>query len=219
MVPHSEGFTNISSHETTSSAFTWGSYLLAKHPEIQTRLREEIRSNLLAPSATLDPNIDLVNTLQSLPYLTAVCNEILRLYPPVPITTRVAIRDTAILSQPIPKGTRFFISTSAINRSPLLWGDSAADFVPERWIDASTGRANNNGGVRSNYSNLTFLHGPRSCIGERFAKSELKALVAAFVATFAMKMADGDEVPIPAGTITNKPKNGMRLRLQVLEGW
>ncbi len=57
------------------------------------------------------------------------------------------------------------------------------------------------------------MHGPRSCIGEGFAKSELKALMAVFVGTFAMEMADKDEVPIPAGAITNKPKNGMRLRL------
>jgi cytochrome P450 len=132
---------------------------------------------------------------------------------------RVAIRDTAILTQPIPEGTRFYISPWAINRSPLLWGDQAAEFVPERWIDPSTGRANNTGGVRSNYSNLTFLHGPRSCIGERFAKSELKALMAAFVGTFAMEMADKDEVPIPGGSITAKPTNGMRLRLKSVDGW
>jgi cytochrome P450 len=132
---------------------------------------------------------------------------------------RIAIRDTAILSQHIPKGTRIYISPWAINRSPLLWGDSAGDFIPERWIDLGTGHANNTGGVRSNYSNLTFLHGPRSCIGERFAKSELKALMAAFVGTFAMEMADKNDVPTPVGAITAKPKNGMRLRLKVVEGW
>lgn len=105
----------------------------------------------------------------------------------------------------------------AINRLPELWGPDAADFVPERWIDKSTGRAINSGGISSNYSNLTFIHGPRSCIGERFAKSELKALIAVFCRSFSIKMADPDEVPIPYGAITTKPKNGMKLRLQVLE--
>jgi cytochrome P450 len=66
---------------------------------------------------------------------------------------------------------------------------------------------------------MTFLHGPRSCIGERFAKSELKALVAALVGTFAMEMADKDEVPIVGGAITAKPINGMRLRLKNVDGW
>jgi cytochrome P450 len=198
---------------------TWGSYLLAKHPEVQKRLRDEIRANLPSPSETLNSNIDLASVLESLPYLTAVCNEILRLFPTVPITMRIAIRDTAILTQPIPEGTRFYISPWAINRSPLLWGDQAAEFVPERWIDPNTGCANNTGGVRSNYCNMTFLHGPRSCIGERFAKSELKALVAALVGTFAMEMADKDEVPIVGGAITAKPINGMRLRLKNVDGW
>jgi cytochrome P450 len=66
---------------------------------------------------------------------------------------------------------------------------------------------------------MTFLHGPRSCIGERFAKSELRTLIAVFVGSFDLSMADPNEVPEPAGAITTKPKNGMRLKLKVLEGW
>lgn len=135
------------------------------------------------------------------------------------MTLRVAIRDTTILDQHIPKGTPIYICPYAINRSPKLWGDSAAEFIPERWIDPETGHANNVGGSKSNYSSMTFLHGPRSCIGEKFARSELKALMAVFVGTFVMEMADKDEAVIQAGAITAKPKNGMRLRLQALEGW
>lgn len=106
-----------------------------------------------------------------------------------------------------------------INRSPHLWGSDAASFVPERWIDAHTGKANNTGGQTSNYANLTFLHGPRSCIGERFARSELKALMAIWVGRLAMEMADPNEVPVPAGAITTKPRDGMRLKLRILDGW
>ena len=148
-----------------------------------------------------------------------MCNEVLRLFPPVPTTTRIATVDTSVVGVPIPKGTRLWLSPWAINRSPLLWGDSAGEFLPERWIDTDTGHANNTGGVSSNYSILTFLHGPRSCIGEKFAKNELKVLMAVFVGRFLMEMADPNEVITPAGAITTKPKNGMRLRLQVLEGW
>ena len=66
---------------------------------------------------------------------------------------------------------------------------------------------------------MTFLHGPRSCIGEKFAKGELRALIAVFAGIFDMQMADPNEVPVPAGAITTKPKNGMRLKLRALEGW
>jgi cytochrome P450 len=71
----------------------------------------------------------------------------------------------------------------------------------------------------SNYSNLTFLHGPRSCIGERFAKAELRAIMAVFAGSFAMVMADPNEVPVIAGVVTIKPKGGLHVKLQVLDGW
>lgn len=207
------------SHETTSSVFTWGTHLLATHPEAQKRLREEIRANIPSLEAAKAPGFDLAGVLENLPFLAAVCNELLRLYPSVPTTVRTAVRDTSVLGTFIPAGTRLWLSPWGINRSPHLWGPNAQDFVPERWIDVETGRTNNNGGVSSNYANLTFLHGPRSCIGERFAKSELRALIAAFVGTFNIEMADPSEVPLVAGAITTKPKDGMRLRLKFLDGW
>jgi cytochrome P450 len=73
------------------------------------------------------------------------------------------------------------------------------------------------GGADSNYSFLTFLHGSRSCIGEKFARAELRALLAAFVGKFEIEMADPDEKVLIGGTITSKPVNGMRLRLKVQE--
>jgi cytochrome P450 len=157
--------------------------------------------------------------LENLPFLSAVCNELLRLYPSVPTTMRMAVTPTVIAGTPIPKGTRIYLSMWGINRSPHIWGPDASEFKPERWIDESSGKANNTGGVGSNYGLLTFLHGPRSCIGERFAKSELRALMAVFVGRFAMEMADRNEVPVVAGAITTKPRDGMRLRLRVVEGW
>lgn len=199
--------------------FTWCTYLLSTHPEIQAQLRAEIRAAIPSLEAAKDPSFDLAGTLETLPLLSAVCNETLRLYPTVPVTTRVAVVDTSIGDTIVPKGTTIWISPWAINRSVHLWGENAGDFVPERWIDSATGKANNHGGVSSNYANLTFLHGPRSCIGEKFAKAELRALMAAFVGSFEMGMADPNEVPVVAGAITSKPRDGMRLRLQRVYGW
>ena len=104
-----------------------------------------------------------------------------------------------------------------MNRSPELWGDNAEDFVPERWID--DGKPNNSGGAGSNYSLLTFLHGPRSCIGQGFAKAELRCLVAAFICAFEWELNMKGKDIIPAGVITIKPKNGLHLRLKSLGKW
>lgn len=207
--------THISSHETTSSAFTWTTWLLAKHPDIQTRLREEIRE---AVPSNPGSDVDLATILESLPLLNAVCNETLRLYPTVPITVRECINPTTILDQYIPKGTQIILSPWAINRSPHLWGPSASDFVPERWINLD-GKPNKNGGARSNYAQLTFLHGPRSCIGQGFAQAELRCLVAAFVRAFEMEPKVEGMVAVPAGVITTKPRDGMELRLTPVKSW
>jgi cytochrome P450 len=201
------------SHETTSSAFTWATHLLATHPTVQTRLRIEVRAALPTTSRS---DSELTTVLESLPLLNAVCNETLRLYPTVPLTFRNARIDTTIDNVFIPQGTQLILVPWATNRLPQLWGPDADKFVPERWID-ETGKPNNSGGSTSNYDTLTFLHGPRSCIGKDFAKAELRCLIAAFVAAFEMEMADPNYVAIPHGVVTIKPMGGMPLRLKVVK--
>ncbi|KAF2281388.1 cytochrome P450 [Westerdykella ornata] len=203
-------------HETTSSALTWAAYLLAINPSMQTRLRKELHDQIPDPRALSARGADVSALLESLPYLNAICNETLRLYPTIPSTARVAIRDTTINGQFVPKGTLCFIVPWATNRDPKLWGPDSEQFHPDRWIDPETGRANYMGGAGSNYSFLTFLHGPRSCIGEKFARAELRALVAALVGSFEFQMADPNEKVQVGGTITCKPVNGMRLRLKAV---
>lgn len=150
--------------------------------------------------------------------LNAVCNETLRLYPTIPITIRECVNATTILDQYVPKGTQLVLAPWAINRSPTLWGSTASDFVPERWINLD-GKPNKNGGARSNYAQLTFLHGPRSCIGQGFAMAELRCLVAAFVSAFEMQPKSPGMVAVPAGVVTTKPRDGMELRLTPVQSW
>jgi cytochrome P450 len=138
----------------------------------------------------------------------------------VPLTLRIANKDTTIGNVYIPKNQKIFIVPWAINRSAELWGASSNDFVPDRWIDEETGRPNNTGGASSNYCVLTFLHGPRSCIGQGFAKAELRALVTGLVRVFDIKLAEPDgKMPVPAGVITTKPGGGIKLRLTKIGEW
>ncbi|KAF2499486.1 putative P450 monooxygenase [Lophium mytilinum] len=207
-------------HETTSSAFTWVTHLLAINPDIQSTLRKEVFANLPSPSTSPVSGDDISALLESLPYLNGVCAETLRLFPTIPVTSRITTRPTTISDNPIPAGIQVIVAPWAINRSPTLWGSDAEVFRPERWIDYSTSppRFNGSGGADSNFAFSTFIQGPRSCIGERFARAELRALVAVFVGKFMMEMADPNEVVVPAGTITLKPKNGMHLRLRAVDG-
>jgi cytochrome P450 len=201
-------------HETTSSSFTWACYLLAKHQTLQETLRQEI-AKALPTSGPID-DTDLASTLEQLPYLNGIMNETFRLYPTVPVTFRQATKDTHLADHPIPEGTTVAVSMWMTNRSPALWGADANDFRPERWISPD-GRPNQSGGATGNYDFLTFLHGPRSCIGQGFARAEMRCLLAALVRGFRWELAMEEKDVVPRGVITIKPANGMYLRLTPLQ--
>ena len=201
-------------HETTATTMTWAMYLLCKHPEVQTRLRDEVRSNL--PSVGDDTLSITSEQLDKLTYLHAICNETLRLYAPVPGTLREAAHATSILGHYVPAGTKILLSPWAVNTSTTLWGPDATEFKPERWL--GPGRANT-GGATSNYAFLTFLHGPRSCIGQAFAKAEFACLLAAAVGRFEWALEDENRKIEIKGGVTARPAGGLPVRMRPLEGW
>ena len=191
-------------HETTASSLTWALCMLCQHPEMQTRLREEVQTHL---NASLDRDTKTTITpheIDNLPYLNAVTSEVLRLFPPVPLLFRVAAEDNVILGQHIPKGTAIILPPWAVNADKSLWGEDAAEFDPGRWMRPGTAHT---GGVDSNYPFLTFLHGPRSCIGQGFAKSELACLLAAWVGTFETRFADPEYTTKVEHSMIVRPKD------------
>lgn len=127
----------------------WALYVLCKHPEIQTKLREEIRKKI--PS--LDHEVT-ASDIDECYYLQAVCSEVLRLWAPVPLTLRVAAVDTNISGHFVPKGTTVILAPAAVNTSKQLWGDDALEFRPERFLGPD-GKSNNQGSAKSNYSFLS----------------------------------------------------------------
>lgn len=157
-------------HETTATSMMWGLHLLSlkENHHIQTKLREEIRA---AFPQGLPENVSF-EQIEGLKYLRSVTSEVLRVHPPVGMTARHAAEDTTLGGQFMPKGCHIVIVPWAINRSKELWGEDAVVFRPERWEE---------GQVESNYSFMTFLAGPRGCIGNVFAKVEFKCLLAALI--------------------------------------
>ncbi|ODN76886.1 hypothetical protein, variant 3 [Cryptococcus amylolentus CBS 6039] len=182
----------LAGYETTSTALCWCIYSLAKHPEIQERLRQE-----LLEISEQQPDID---TLNALPYLDAVIKESLRLSAPVPLALREASQDISIpLSTPITgkdgnlmdrvevgKGTTILMPISNANTQLSIWGPRAEEFLPSRWLtptpETYPGSAKSVPGVYSNL--LTFWGGSRSCIGFRFALAEIKVMLFVLIKSF-----------------------------------
>ncbi|KAH0558821.1 hypothetical protein GP486_004541 [Trichoglossum hirsutum] len=205
-------------HETPATAVFWAVCLLAKHPDIQNRLRADIRSHLPPPqtvygtTALRNPPIQI----DRIPYLQAVCNEVLRLCPPFPIGWReVAGHGTTLLGQPLPKGTRVMVVPWAINRDPARWGPDAGTFDPERWM--GPGRAGS-GGASSNFAFMTFFHGPRSCIAENFARTEIACLLAVLVGRFEMELEHPEKELAARRGLTSRPM-GVGVRMRLVDGW
>jgi cytochrome P450 len=165
-------------HDTVHFVISSAIWEMSRNLAIQDRLREEIRQSLNSPAEKFDGEAPLPD-IDNLPYLQAVCNEVLRLHHSIPAMHRRSIEDVVIAGQTFPKGTSFVMPIKAINCSPKLWKSDPLAFDPERWMqDPSLG------GAEDRKSNMTFSAGARVCIGERFARAELKHLLAALVGNY-----------------------------------
>ncbi|KAH8119691.1 cytochrome P450 [Phellopilus nigrolimitatus] len=166
---------------------------LALHPDVQNKLRAEVRA---ARAAQGDLPYDV---LMGLPYLDAICRETLRVFPPVPQVVRTTRRDVVLpLLYPLPaadgrpgireiplkNNTGIVVSIIGANRSKRIWGEDAGEWKPERWLKPlpeSVSKAH----LPGVYSPMmTFSGGGRACIGFKFAEMEMKMVLSVLLETF-----------------------------------
>ncbi|KAF8589221.1 cytochrome P450 [Ramaria rubella] len=178
----------LAGHETTASTIDWALYELSRHPEFQSKVREEIRTTRAQAAERGDTELTVAD-LDSMQYLLALMKETLRYHPIVNGLTRVAGRDDIIplatphrttsgdiiTNIPVCKGQSIFLSIAAYNRLPSVWGDDGHEWRPERFLEGIEKGQNTGLGVVSNIA--TFSSGLRSCIGWRFAMIEMQAIL------------------------------------------
>jgi cytochrome P450 len=162
-----------------SNQLAWAIYALShpRHLHIQETLRCEIRSRFPCP-----PDCVTWEDFNSLPFLMATLNEILRVYPNVTHRSRVCKSATTLMDLPIPAGTVLTWPVYAINRNPEYWGSDAHVFRPERWLEepdigAETKR-------RDGYAFMTFGQGARKCPGEHYARAVMACMLLSLVGRF-----------------------------------
>ncbi|KAI0359045.1 cytochrome P450 [Trametes cingulata] len=187
--------------DTTANSLARILELLAKNPDVQERLREEIVHAVETEGSgdTLD-----FNKLMELPYLDAVCRETLRVYPGVASVFRDTTKDTILpLSEPVrardgsllsaiavPKNTRVVADITMCNRDQALWGPDADRWRPERWLEGLPKEVED-AHVPGVYSHLmTFIGGSRACIGFKFAQVEIKTVLLIMLQHFKFEPTD-----------------------------
>ena len=124
------------------------------------------------------------------------------------VTTRAPTQDDVINGVKIPKGTLIFIAITAINFDETLWGPDVDIFNPDRWDKLPE--------TFNNYAYMTFLQGPRNCIGRRFAETEMKLLLVNLIRNFRFDEVVKGRVVEKQAMITTRPKGGMFLKLSAL---
>jgi cytochrome P450 len=157
----------LAGRDTTAGTLSFTFALLLRNKRVFHKLREAI----LQEFGTGTENISF-QSLKRCEYLKHVINEVLRLYPQVPLNFRTANKDTTLprgggpdQSKPvfIKKGTAVFYATYSLQRDKEFWGEDANEFVPERWENHKF----------SAWRYIPFNGGPRICLGQQFALTEI----------------------------------------------
>ncbi len=191
----------VAGHETVASALTWSWYLLAKYPAEWQTLHHEVR-------AALQGSVPTVADLERLPFTAQVFDEALRLYPPAWLITRKAIAEDTIRGEIITPGTLIIISTYAIHRHPQFWRQ------PEQFVPARFAPSEEN--TRPRYAYIPFGGGPRLCIGNNFALTEARLVLAAVTQRFRLVLEQGQAVQMDA-LVTLRPHGGLPMKLQPVD--
>jgi len=181
-------------HETTANLLTWTLYLLARHPDVLARLRQEqdVLPHVEIPTA---------EDLQQLVYARAVLNESMRLRPPVGILMRRINRDTEIDGHLLKQGRLAMFSIYNIHHHPDFW-QQPEQFDPERFLNGENRR----------FSFMPFGTGERVCVGNHFALMESQLLLSMIIRHFDLQLLNTDEAEIEMA-VTLKPKGGVPVKL------
>jgi cytochrome P450 len=180
----------IAGRDTTAQALSWFFYNVGRNPEVESKIVAELRAKVphLFDGADRAPTMEQAGELV---YLEAALRETLRLFPSVPFVNKKAARDVVLSDGTfIAGGSIVGIPMYAMGRLPFVWGEDAAQFKPERWIDAASGRI----AAVSASKFVAFNAGPRTCLGMNLALLEMKLVAAGLLARLHAELVAPDAV-------------------------
>ncbi|XP_061719893.1 cytochrome P450 4C1-like [Cydia pomonella] len=158
-------------HDTTANALTFGIMLLAAHPEVQDKIREEYRKIIGEADRAFT-----MTDFTEMKYLEAVIKETLRLYPSVPFIGRTVTEDFMLDDVLVRAGTQVAVRIYDLQRREDLFPEPHK-FKPERFLGAD----------HRPYAFVPFSAGPRNCIGQRFAMMEMKCVLSMICSEFRLE--------------------------------
>ncbi|RLN45453.1 hypothetical protein BBJ28_00006640 [Nothophytophthora sp. Chile5] len=168
----------LAGKETTSFSMAWIIVNLNRYPRVLAKLRAQIRENL-PELMTGELEVPTMEDLAKIPYIEAVLKESLRLH--MTGVHRTTMHSTTLSEGTyVPFGSHIVMSVYAAARVKGVWGEDAAVFNPDRWIDPETGKMK----YINPFQFITFGGGPHQCIGMRFALLEMQTVMAVLFSRF-----------------------------------
>jgi cytochrome P450 len=185
----------LAGHETTATAMSWALYWIHHLPDIKEKLLHELKS-------VTDPT-DWMSIFR-LPYLTAVCNETLRIHPVAMLTfPRVVQEPVELLGYRLESNTIVLGCIYLLHHREELYPDSK-QFKPERFLDSQF----------SPYEFMPFGGGVRRCVGEALAQFEMKIVLATILANYDLELAEHKPVKPQRRGVTLAPAGGIKMTLK-----
>ncbi|XP_055847823.1 cytochrome P450 CYP12A2-like [Episyrphus balteatus] len=160
--------------DTTSSTIAGILICIAKNPEKQEKLRQEIRTILPQKDSLLT-----IDNMKNLPYLRAIIKEGMRMYPIGGGTVRANKEDIVMSGYQVPKSQEIILNHNALLNTEQ-YCPKAKEFIPERWLRSEESQY----APTHPFLFMPFSHGPRSCVGKRIVEMELEITVARLVRNF-----------------------------------
>ena len=168
--------------DTTSTTLRWFILYLIHHPDVQTKCQKEL--DAVVGSSRQVALADRT----SLPYLDATIHEVQRLSTIAPLgLVHAPNQDTTLGGYRIPKGTFVYSNLYSVHHDPKYW-KNPEEFNPERFLDS-------NGKFHLDPAFAAFGLGPRICLGEIMARTELFLFSGTFLQRFSFKAEDESNLP------------------------
>jgi unspecific monooxygenase len=179
-------------HETTATTLAWAFYQIYQQPHVYEKLLEELDR--------LGENSPPMKIAQ-LPYLTAVCQETLRMYPVIPtIFPRIAKSPVKIAGYLFDAETILMPTMYLVHYREDLY-PNAHQFEPERFLQRQYSA--------SEY--FPFGGGSRRCLGYALAQLEMKLVLAIILSRYKFALAEDKPVKPQRRGFTLAPTGGVRL--------
>ncbi|XP_050442823.1 probable cytochrome P450 301a1, mitochondrial [Adelges cooleyi] len=160
--------------DTISMAVCSMLYQIATRPEEQEKIYQEMLKVLPNKDDKLD-----ASKLEKMIYLKAFIKEVLRMYSTVIGNGRTLQKDMVICGYRIPKGIQLVFPTIVTGNMEEYVTD-CTQFKPERWMKQSTGYIHP-------FASLPYGHGPRMCLGRRFADLEMQVFIAKLIRSYKLE--------------------------------